>query len=141
MAYVRPAQGLAITGVTDSGHWVVMDTKKEAGGVLGGPSPMELVLQAVMGCTMMDVVSILEKMKVRYDLFEVSETHERAADHPKVYTKLHLIYRFEGKDIDVDKVRKAVDLSLTKYCSVHAMLSKAVDITHHMELNGKKLDG
>jgi putative redox protein len=140
MAYVRPAHGLAVTGVTDSGHWVMMDTKKEVGGIIGGPTPMELVLQAVMGCTMMDVVSILEKMKVRYDLFEVSEKHERAKEHPMVYTKLHLTYRFEGKDIDADKVRKAVDLSVTKYCSVHAMLAKSVEMTHHIELNGKRVE-
>jgi putative redox protein len=101
---------------------------------------MELVLQAVMGCTMMDVVSILEKMKVRYDLFEISETHERAQEHPMVYTKLHLTYRFEGENIDMDKVKKAVDLSVTKYCSVHAMLAKSVEMTHHIELNGKRVE-
>ena len=141
MAYVRPAQGLAVTGVTDSGHWVMMDTKKDVGGVIGGPTPMELVLQAVMGCTMMDVVSILEKMKVRYDLFEISETHVRSEDHPKVYTRIHLIYRFEGKELPEEKLKKAVELSITKYCSVHAMLSKSAEVTHQIELNGKMLEG
>ena len=141
MAYVRPAQGLSVTGVTDSGHWVMMDTKEDVGGVIGGPTPMELVLQAVMGCTMMDVVSILEKMKVRYDLFEISETHVRSEDHPKVYTRIHLIYRFEGKELPEEKLKKAVELSITKYCSVHAMLSKSAEVTHQIELNGKMLEG
>ena len=100
---------------------------------------MELVLQALMGCTAMDVVSIIDKMKVEYSSFEVHETHERSEEHPKVYTRIHIIYKFEGSNVDPEKVKKAVDLSVEKYCSVHAMLSKAAEVTHHIEINGKKV--
>ena len=140
MAHVRPTEGLALIGFTDSGHQVAMDTKKEVGGLESAATPMELVLQALIGCTAMDVVSILKKMKVGYDLFEVSETNERSQEHPKVYTKIHLIFKFEGADLDHEKLKKAVYLSKDRYCSVSAMLKQAVDISYEITVNGEKID-
>ena len=102
---------------------------------------MEMVLQALMGCTAMDVVSILKKMKVDYSDFIVEESHERAETHPKVYTKIHLIFKFEGDDLDREKLKKAVYLSKDRYCSVSAMLKPAVEISHEITLNGEKIDG
>lgn len=135
MAYSRVVEGLALAGMTDSGHMVPMDTKKEVGGLESAPTPMELVLQALIGCTQMDVVSILKKMKVEYDEFIVSETHERAEDHPKVYTKIHLTYSFKGEGMDIEKVKKAVKLSKERYCGVSAMLSKTAEITNEIMIN------
>ncbi|MBN1539385.1 MAG: OsmC family protein [Candidatus Thermoplasmatota archaeon] len=140
MAYVKPIEGLALMGSTDSGHQVPIDTKKAVGGKESAASPMELVIQALLGCTAMDVISILRKMKVDYDLFEVHETHEKAQEHPKVYTKIHLIFRFEGVDMDHEKIRKAVYLSKDRYCSVSAMLKQTVDISYEITVNGQRID-
>ena len=140
MSYVKPTEGLALIGFTDSGHQVSMDTKKIVGGLESAATPMELVLQALIGCTAMDVVSILKKMKVEYDSFEVHETNERSEEHPKVYTKIHMIYKFEGKDLDTEKIKKAVFLSKDRYCSVSAMLKKAADVTYEITVNGEKIE-
>ena len=140
MAYTRPTNGLAHIGFTDSGHQVPMDTKKVVGGLESAPTPMELVLQALIGCTSMDVVSILRKMKVEYDLFEVHESNVRSEEHPKVYKKILLRYKFEGKDLDPEKLKKAVYLSKDRYCPVSAMLKAAVEISYEITVNGDKID-
>ena len=88
----------------------------------------------------MDVISILVKMKVEYSEFWMTETHERKEEHPKVYTKIHMIYHLKGDDVDPEKVKKAVRLSQERYCPVTAMLSASVDITHHIEINGSRID-
>ncbi|MGA1821946.1 MAG: OsmC family protein [Thermoplasmatota archaeon] len=139
MDTARHVKGLAFSGLTGSEHWVPMDTKKEVGGITGGPTPMELVIQALIGCTGMDVVSILNKMKQEFRSFEVLAEYERSEEHPKVYTKIHMTYRFEADEIDHDKVGKAVKLSKERYCSVSAMLSRSVDITYHIEINGERI--
>jgi putative redox protein len=126
--------------MTDSGHMVSMDTKEVVGGHEAAATPMELVLQSLMGCTAMDVLSILKKMKVEPDDFQVDETNERSEEHPKVYTKIHMIYKFKGDDIDQEKVKRAVMLSKERYCSVSAMLISSVDITYHIEINGQRID-
>jgi putative redox protein len=126
-------------GRTDSGYEVPMDSKKIVGGDESAPTPMELVLQALMGCTAMDVVSILKKMRVEFDLFEVHEEHERAEQHPKVYTKIHMTYKFEGEDIDPEKVKKAVRLSMERYCPVSAMMKSSVDVAYDISINGEVL--
>ncbi|MFW3147077.1 MAG: OsmC family protein [Thermoplasmatota archaeon] len=140
MAYVRPTKGLAHVGFSDSGHQITMDTKKVVGGFETAPSPMEVLLQSLLGCTSMDVVSILKKMKVEYDSFEVHETHERSEEHPKVYTKIHLSFRFEGDSLDQEKLKKAVFLSKERYCSVSAMLRSSVEITYEITVNGRRID-
>jgi putative redox protein len=140
MAYVKPTEGLAMVGFTDSGHQVTMDTKKIVGGLETAGSPMEMVLQALLGCTAMDVVSILKKMKADYDSFEVHESHERAEAHPKVYTKIHLTFKFDGQDLDHEKIKKAVYLSKDRYCSVSAMLKPAVEISYEITVNGQRID-
>jgi putative redox protein len=140
MSYLKQVKGLTLAGITESEHVVPMDTKKIVGGNESAATPMELVLQALMGCTAMDVVSILKKMKVEYKDFTVSETHERSEEHPKVYTSIHLVYSFDGDGIDQEKVKKAVKLSKENYCSVSAMLSSSVDITYHIEINGVRVD-
>lgn len=119
---------------TPSGHEVVMDASREFGGEDGGPRPMELVLVALMGCTGMDVVSILKKMRVEDYQFEVETGYERASDHPKVYTRIHLRYIFKGKDLPRDKIEKAVSLSQERYCSVAAMLKRVAPLTYEVIL-------
>ncbi len=140
MAYTKQVQGLALVGFTDSGHQVPMDTKKAVGGSETAAAPMELLLQSLMGCTAMDTASILKKMKVGYDLFEVHETHERSEEHPKVYTSIHLTYRFLGDGLDHGKIKKAVHLSKDRYCPVTAMLRSSVDLTFEIRVNDEKIE-
>ena len=129
MGYVKPTEGLALIGSTDSGHRVQMDTKKEVGGVIGGPTPMELVLQAVMGCTMMDVVSILEKKRIKINDMKIKITATRASDFPMIWTDIHVTYLVWGENIRVKDLEHAIKLSEEKYCSVGIMLGKASTIT------------
>jgi putative redox protein len=89
---------------------------------------------ALAGCTAMDVVSILEKMRVELDDFNVYIESELADEHPKLYTKMHIIYEFKGKDLPVEKLEKAINLSLERYCGVHATLQKALNITHEIRI-------
>lgn len=119
-------------GHTDSDHKVLMDAKPRQDTMSGGPSPMELLLTALTGCTGMDVISILSKMKVVEELvsFQIEAEAERSQEHPKVYKKILLkyIFKFSGEP-PKDKVQKAVELSQEKYCSVSAMLGKTADIS------------
>lgn len=128
-------QGLVFTGIGDTNHYVMMDTEKRFGGTEGGSKPKELFLMALAGCTGMDVASILKKMRVPLDGFDVWIDAEEANDHPKVFTKIKLEYRFFGKDIDVEKVEQAIELSDTKYCAVSAMLKKALEIESSYRIN------
>ena len=140
MAYSKIVDGLAVAGMTDSGHMVPMDTKKDVGGHESAAAPMDLVLQALIGCTHMDVISILKKMRVEYEDFTVRESNERAEDHPKVYTKIHVTYDFKGEGMDLEKVKKAVSLSLERYCPVHAMLKETVEMSHEIKINDERID-
>ena len=116
-----------------TGHALVTDTPAEAGGQNTAPTPLELVAMGLCGCTGVDLASILEGMRQPLRGLEVSATYERAADHPRVFTRLHLRYRLQG-DLDPAKVERAVALSQDKYCSVSAMLAPKVAITHEVEI-------
>jgi putative redox protein len=129
----KQAYGMTVMARANSNHWVVMDSQEESGGHNAGPRPMELILMSLAGCTGMDVISILAKMKVKYNDFRIEIEAEKATEHPKVYTKIHLKYRIWG-DVPEDKLSTAIELSRTKYCSVGAMLSKAAEITDEYEI-------
>jgi putative redox protein len=135
MAHVelKKAYGMTVMARGDSNHWVVMDSAKESNGHDAGSRPMELLLMGLAGCTSMDVISILDKMRVPYTDFRIEITAEKATEHPKVYTKIHLKYRIWG-DVPEDKLASAIELSRTKYCSARAMLSKACEITDEHEI-------
>ena len=126
--------GLRFVHRSSTGHAVVTDAPGAAGGGDTAATPMELVLLGLLGCTGVDVVSILTKMKQVPDAFEVTATYERAADHPRVYTRIHLVYTFRG-ELDPKKVERAVKLSETTYCSVSAMLASTAEITHEIVMN------
>jgi putative redox protein len=99
-----------------------------------GPSPMDVVLAAAGGCAAMDVVSILEKMREPLRGLEIRVQGERAAEHPRIYTKIHIHFRVSGEGLDPEKVRKAIDLSQSKYCSVAAMLRASGEVTYGWEI-------
>jgi putative redox protein len=115
-------------------HKIVVDASEESGGKNNGPRPKPLLMLALAGCTAMDVVSILDKMRVELDDFIVYIESELAEEHPKLYTKMHIIYEFKGKDLPVEKLEKAINLSLERYCGVHATLQKALSITHELRI-------
>ena len=89
-----------------------------------GPTPKQMVLAALLACTGMDVVSLFNKMRVQYDEFRVEGTAPITAEHPKTFERVFIKYIVVGKDINPEKVEKAVNLSQTRYCAVSAMLEK-----------------
>lgn len=97
-------------------------------------APMELLLVSLIGCTGMDVISILKKMRQNITRFKVSVSAERAPEHPKIYTKINIHYYFEGKDVEKEKVERAIGLSFNKYCSVSAMLKKSSEMGFTYEI-------
>ena len=110
------------------GHKVVIDATEEVGGSDLGPRPKKLMLTALAGCTGIDVVMILKKMKVELDAFNVIVEGELTEEHPKYYNKMTIIYQFKGKDLPMDKLEKAVKLSEEKYCGVSAVYRQAMEM-------------
>lgn len=117
-----------------NGHKIVVDAKEEFGGQDKGPRPKALMMLALAGCTGMDVVSILEKMRVELDYFNVRIESELNDEHPKYYKSMKIVYEFKGKDLDPEKLKKAVDLSQEKYCGVSANYKKAMDIAYEIKI-------
>lgn len=107
-----------------------MDGPEEFGGSNAGIRPKELILISLAGCTGSDVASILSKKKVKLNGFEMNITAEQADEHPQVFTKIHLEYVFYGKNLPLKEIERAIELSQTKYCSVTAMLQKAMPVEH-----------
>lgn len=125
--------GLRFVYQSTTGHGLVTDAPVEAGGLNTAATPMELVLLGLIGCTGVDVSSILLKMKEPLEGLEVVAEYERAQEHPKVYSKIHLKYLVKGQ-VSEKKLQRAIGLSENNYCSVSAMLSKSVEITNEYEL-------
>ena len=119
---------------TINGHELIMDADFNHFGNNTGHRPKPLLLAALAGCTGMDVVSLLKKMNVEFDDFKVSVDGELTIDHPMYYHKIHIIYIFKGGNLEMDKIKKVIHMSLTKYCGVYAMLSKASTITHEIKV-------
>ena len=118
-----------------SGHHIILDATNEVGGENAGPRPKELMLSALAGCTGMDVVSILKKMKVEPEYFNIRIEADLTEEHPKVYSKVHIIYEFKGKDLEREKLQKAIELSQEKYCGVSAMYRKAMEVSYEIVIN------
>ncbi len=134
-AKVIHIKGVTFMGKADTNHWVAMDGPVELGGSIAGARPKELVLLGLGGCTGSDVASILTKMREPLRRFEIDLKAENAQEHPKVFTRIHITYKFWGENLNPANIEKAISLSTEKYCSVSAMLKKAVEITHSYEIN------
>jgi putative redox protein len=119
---------------TGSGHSFVMDGAPEGGGRNLGPRPMETLLSGAVACTAYDVVLILRKsgMDIRY--CQVATTSERAETDPKVFTKIHMVFKISGRSLKPNLVERAINLSHDKYCSATKMLGLTAQITHSVEL-------
>lgn len=120
----------------ESGHTLMMDAPVAVGGENTAPSPMMLILMSVAGCSGVDIVSILNKMKVKFASFNMDLEGIRADHHPKVFTAVKVIYKFTGEDIDPDKVARAIKLSVDKYCSAIHMVNKTAQMTFGYQING-----
>jgi putative redox protein len=122
-------EGMLFEGRSESGHAIVFDATPEHA---SGPSPMEAVLAALCGCTSVDVVSILQKKREPITGLTVSATAKQAEAPPRVFTRIHLVYRISGK-VAKKAAEDAVTLSKEKYCSVSLMLDKAAEIDYSIE--------
>ena len=126
--------GMLMVGKSHSGHSITMDGPPEIGGNNLGVRPMEMLLLGVAGCTMIDVVTTLKKMRQDLTNCETKLSAERADEHPKVFTGIHIQFIVKGQDLDPKKVEKAITLSAEKYCSASIMLGKTASITHDFEI-------
>lgn len=123
-----------------SGSGVVMDASVAAGGQSLGPTPKELVLAGICGCSGMDVVSLLRKMRVEFESFYIKADTFLTEGHPSVFHKVRLEFHFLSKgEVEGDKLVKAVTMSMTKYCGVSAMIARVTDIDFGVFLNGVEL--
>ncbi|TCS81507.1 putative redox protein [Tepidibacillus fermentans] len=129
---------MAFEGKGDSGHSVLLDAAPQVGGQNQGPRPMETLLFALGGCTGMDVVSILKKMRQEIETFHMEITGDRASEHPKRYTKINVHYDLTGPNLNEEKVRKAIKLTQETYCSVSKSLN--AEVTYSFSINGKKFE-
>ena len=126
-------QGMAFQTTTPSGHDVTLDAGEDVGGLNTGPRPTEMLLQATAACTGIDIVSILHKMRLPLERFEMEVDGVRATEHPKKFTSIHILYVLEG-DMPEERVRRAIELSVDRYCSVSHSLNATM--TYSYRLNG-----
>lgn len=111
-----------------NGHQVRMDTTADDGGENSAPSPKRLMLASLAGCTGMDIVMILNKMKVAFSQFSIDVDATLTGEHPKIYNKVKLVYNIKMEAADQDKMKKAVSLSQDKYCGVSAMFRAFAEV-------------
>jgi putative redox protein len=131
---IKKAEGLKLIGKDNSGHEIVIDTRKELGGHDSAPSPMEMLLFSLGSCTLMDVISLIDKMRVDYSDITVKVIGEKRDEHPKIFKRIEIKYFVYGNDPDESKIQKAIDLSSKKYCPIHAMLGNSVPIEGRLEV-------
>ena len=120
--------------VNVDGHKITIDAKTEVGGTDKGPSPKPLMMVALAGCTGIDVASLLKKMRVEFEEFNVKVEGDITEEHPKHFSGMHIIYEFAGKDLPVDKIKKAIELSQDKYCGVSATYKKTMDLSYEIKI-------
>ncbi len=116
------------------GFKINLDTSEEHGGNGSGPRPKPLMMVALAGCTGMDVVSILAKMRIELNSFSIKVEGDLTEEHPKHFTDMHIIYEFTGKNLPYDKLQKAIELSQERYCGVSASYRKAMKISYEIKI-------
>jgi putative redox protein len=115
-------------------HRVIMDANEDSGGHNTGPRPKPMLMASLAGCTGMDVMSILKKMKVEAKALNIRVEGIIAEEHPKIYTSIHLVYEFKGDNLPVDRLMRAIELSQEKYCGVSLSLQKAMPVTWEIKI-------
>lgn len=131
---VKWVENVCFMAESDSGHAMIMDGSPEIGGRNMGPRPMEMLLMGAGGCTSVDVIMILKKGRQDVTGCEVEVSAERAGDHPKVFTRIHMHFTVRGRNVKPDLVERAIKLSAEKYCSASIMLGKTAEMTHDFEI-------
>lgn len=131
--------GVAWSARSDSAHTITIDGAERIGGANQGPRPMELIVKGLCGCAAMDVISILNKQKQDIENATIHAKSERTQDVPAVFKRIHLTFSFQGTKLKPQLLRRAVSLSMDKYCSVSKMLSATVEITYSVALNSVKI--
>ena len=131
---LRWAGGAALIGLSSGGHTVVMDGPPEGGGRNLGPRPMEMLLLSMAACSTYDVVTILQKAREEIADCDIRITANRAPNHPKIFTDIHLHFIISGKNVKGKNVDRAIKLSAEKYCSASIMLGAMAKITHDFEI-------
>jgi len=133
-ARVKWVEGMAFMAEADSGHGLIMDGSPDIGGRNLGPRPMELVLMGAGGCSSIDVVMILQKSRQDVTDCQVELTAERAGENPKVFTRIHMHFVVQGRNLKPEVVERAIKLSAEKYCSATIMLAKTAEVSHDFEI-------
>ena len=118
-----------------NGHKLYIDADESVGGKNSGPRPKAMMMLALAGCTGMDVVSILRKMRVEYESLTIGIEAELDDEFPKPYTYMKVVYKFRGKDLSLEKIQKAVDLSKERYCGVSANYKDSFPVEHEIRIN------
>jgi putative redox protein len=133
-ARIKWVEKACLVGEANSGHGIVIDGSPEIGGRNLGVRPMEMMLMGLGGCTAMDVLSILKKQRQNVTDCIIEVEGQRGDNYPKVFTEIHVHFIITGRDLKDSRVKRAVDLSAEKYCSVSAMLGKTAKITHDYKI-------
>ena len=133
-ARIKWVEDRTFIGESGCGHKIVLGTAFGPEGRSPGPSPMELVLIGMGGCSGYDVVHILEKGREAIEDVAVELEAERAEQEPKVFTRIHMHFVVKGRGLAPEKVGRAIVLSVEKYCSASAMVAKTATITHDFEV-------
>lgn len=133
-ARIKWVQDVMFIGESETGHAVVMDGAPDIGGRNLGIRPMEMLLLGLGGCSAIDVMLILKKSREAVDDCVVEIDAERAAQDPKVFTRIHVHFVVTGKALTEVSVKRAIDLSAEKYCSASIMLGKTAALTHDYEI-------
>lgn len=115
-----------------NGHKIYLDANEAVGGKNLGPRPKPFMMLALAGCTGMDVVSILKKMRVSFEALNIKVEGDLTEEHPKKFAAMKVIYKFKGKDLSREKIQKAVDLSKERYCGVSANYIDAFPVSHEI---------
>ncbi len=131
---VKWVENVCFMAESESGHALIMDGAPDIGGRNMGPRPMEMLLMGAGGCTSGDVIMILKKSRQDVTGCEVDITADRAGDHPKVFTNIHMHFTVRGRSLKPEVVDRAIKLSAEKYCSASIMLGKTAQMTHDFEI-------
>lgn len=131
---VKWVENVCFMAESGSGHAMIMDGSPDIGGRNLGPRPMELLLMGTGGCTSVDVIMILQKSRQDVTGCEVEVAAERAEDHPKVFTRIHMHFTVRGRGLKPEVVDRAIKLSAEKYCSASIILGKTAEMTHDFEI-------
>ena len=130
-------KGAAFTGSTPDGHEIILDGSPSLGGENLGVRPMEMVLFGLAGCAAMDILHIVQKGRTTLTQAYITATGHRVDTIPSVFERIHLSFTLAGKGLTIKQARRAIDLSLERYCSVAQMLSPHVQITSELNFIGE----